>query len=35
MLLAAAAAAIDDGGKYKKRTYERREIKIQSRHGNL
>lgn len=32
MLLAAAAAVIDDEGKYKKRSYERREIKLLSRH---
>lgn len=33
MLLAAAAAVIDDEGKYKKRAYERREIKLHGRHG--
>lgn len=33
MLLAAAAAVIDDEGKYKKRAYERREIKLHGRHS--
>lgn len=36
MLLAAAAAVIDDEGKYKGRSYERREIKLQTRrHSKL
>ncbi|KAI7892305.1 uncharacterized protein EV154DRAFT_505510 [Mucor mucedo] len=35
MLLAAAAAVIDDEGKYKKRAYERREIKLHGRHGSV
>ncbi|KAK4509782.1 uncharacterized protein ATC70_007085 [Mucor velutinosus] len=33
MLLAAAAAVIDDEGKYKGRSYERREIRLYGRHG--
>lgn len=33
MLLAAAAAVIDDEGKYKGRYYERREIKLHTRPG--
>lgn len=33
MLLAAAAAVIDDEGKYKGRYYERREIRLYGRHG--
>ena len=36
MLLAAAAAVIaDEGNRYKKRSYERREIRLHGRHGNL
>lgn len=33
MLLAAAAAVIDDEGKYKGRSYERREIRLHGRHS--
>ena len=33
MLLAAAAAVIDDEGNYKGRLYERREIKLHGRQG--
>lgn len=33
MLLAAAAAVINDEGKYKGRAYERREIRLHGRHG--
>ncbi|KAL4207944.1 hypothetical protein AB4K20DRAFT_1913829 [Rhizopus microsporus] len=35
MLLAAAAAVIDDEGKYKGRSYERREIKLQTRRHSM
>lgn len=35
MLLAAAAAVIDDEGKYKGRSYERREIRLYGRHGKI
>lgn len=35
MLLAAAAAVIDDEGKYKGRSYERREIRLYGRHGKM
>lgn len=34
MLLAAAAAVIDDEGKYKKRSYERREIRLHGRQAS-
>ncbi|CAO3656477.1 unnamed protein product [Mucor hiemalis] len=34
MLLAAAAAVIDDEGKYKGRSYERREIRLHGRHNS-
>lgn len=35
MLLAAAAAVINDEGKYKGRAYERREIRLHGRHGKI
>lgn len=35
MLLAAAAAVIDDEGKYKGRSYERREIRLHGRHSTI
>ncbi|KAI8642878.1 hypothetical protein BD408DRAFT_343358 [Parasitella parasitica] len=35
MLLAAAAAVIDDEGEYKGRSYERREIRLYGRHASM